>query len=333
LYTVSAMNEQNLNRKYLLEEYRSRINRVMDYVEQHISRDLTLKALADVAGFSQFHFHRIFSGMVGETLYGFIQRIRLEKAASKLVQNPKKSITEIGLECGFTSSSAFARAFREKYGISASGWRSGSYKEYSKNGITDSKAEKSSGNPRQDFSIYPTYTQNKQQWRVEMKKGTMKADIEVREMPEITAAYVRHIGPYKGNPDVFQNLFNRLMMWAGPRGLMSQPDIKAMCIYYDDPEITDDSKLRIDACISVPKETKVDGEVGKTVIPAGKYAVGHFELGTQEYQSAWDAIYSNWLPQSGYQPADGPCYELYLSEMEDESKKHKVDIYVPVKPL
>jgi len=327
------MSEQSPNKKYLLEEYRSRINRVIDYIESQIEHDLTLKELADIAGFSPFHFHRIFSGVVRETLYGFIQRIRLEKAASKLVQNPRKSITQIGLECGFTSSSAFARAFREKYGISASSWRAGGYTEFSKNSTTKSKEHQLSGNIRQDFVVYPSYTQHKQIWRVEMKKGTMKTDIEVKEMPEITVAYVRHIGPYKANPDVFQNLFNRLMMWAGPRGLMSQPDLKVMCIYYDDPEITEDSKLRVDACISVPKNTKVDGEVGKTTIPAGNYAIGHFELGTDEYQNAWNAIYSGWLPESGYQPADGPCYELYPGNMDEQTAKHKVDIYVPVKPL
>ncbi len=329
------MNEPKTNRTYLLEEYRSRINRVIDYIESNFGRDLTLKELADIAGFSPYHFHRIFSGVVGETLYGFIQRIRLEKAASKLVQQPRTSITQIGLECGFTSSSAFARAFRERYRVSASAWRSVVYKEYSKNknSTMESKDYLSGSNPGKDFATYPSYTQNKFTWRVEMKDGTMKTEVEVKEMPEMTVAYVRHIGPYKAQPNVFQNLFNRLMIWAGPRGLMSQPDLKVISVYYDDPEITDDTKLRVDACISVPKDTKVDGEVGKTTIPAGKYAIGHFEVGDTEYQDAWNAIYSGWLPESGYQPADGPCYELYPENMDESAEKHRVDIYIPVKPL
>ena len=103
------MNEQNSNRKHLIEEYRARINRVIDFIESSIDRDLTLSELANVAGFSRYHFHRIFGGMVGETLYGFIQRLRLEKAAMKLIQNPRESVTSIAMECGFTNSSAFAR--------------------------------------------------------------------------------------------------------------------------------------------------------------------------------------------------------------------------------
>ena len=166
-----------------------------------------------------------------------------------------------------------------------------------------------------------------------MKDGTINTEVEVKDMPEMTVAYVRHIGPYQGNPDLFQDLFNQLMTWAGPRGLLAQPDIKVISMYYDDPNITDDSRLRVDACITVPPDTNIDGEVGKTTIPAGKYAIGHFELGPQDYGSAWNTMYSGWLPESGYQPADGPSYELCPSNMEESSEKHKVDICIPVKPM
>lgn len=78
------------SKKYLREDYTARINRVIDYIEANIDKDLSLEELANVAHFSPFHFHRIFSAMVGETLNGFTQRIRIEKAAAKLVLNPKK---------------------------------------------------------------------------------------------------------------------------------------------------------------------------------------------------------------------------------------------------
>ena len=125
------MDNESPNRKYLIEEYRARINRVIDYIEANIDRDLSLSELAEVAHFSPFHFHRIFRAMVGETLNGFIQRIRLEKAAMKLALNPRESITEIALDCGFSSPSVFARAFRETFGMSASQWRSGGYLQHS----------------------------------------------------------------------------------------------------------------------------------------------------------------------------------------------------------
>jgi len=102
---------QDLRKRYLREEYIVRINRVIDYIDMNITKKLSLAELAAVDCFSLYHFHRIFSAMVGETLYSFIKRLRLEKAAALLLQNPRKSVTEIALECGFSSSSAFARSF------------------------------------------------------------------------------------------------------------------------------------------------------------------------------------------------------------------------------
>ena len=81
---------QNNRQQYLREVYISRINRVIDYIESNIASDLSLEELADVAHFSSFHFHRIFRAMVDEPLNVFIQRVRIEKAAAKLIANPRK---------------------------------------------------------------------------------------------------------------------------------------------------------------------------------------------------------------------------------------------------
>jgi len=67
------------------KEYIHRINRVIDYIEKNLDQDLGLEKLSEVAHFSPFHFHRIFSAFMGETLNGFIRRIRVEKAASMLL--------------------------------------------------------------------------------------------------------------------------------------------------------------------------------------------------------------------------------------------------------
>ena len=323
------MSRESPNREYLLAEYRSRINSVIDYIEANIGSELSLAELAGVAHFSPFHFHRIFGAMVGETLSGFIQRIRLEKAAAKLAANPRKSITEIAFEFGFSSSSAFARAFRESFGMSASEWRR-------KAGKPESKESQAASKLRQDFEVESSYNQDttKLEWRVTMKNTDLKANVEVKDMPEMHVAYVRHIGPYKGDQDLFASLFNKLMTWAGPRGLLRFPETKVMTIYHDNPEITDESRLRTDACITVPPDTKVDGEIGKSTIPAGKYAVAHFEITPDQYQDAWNAVFGGWLPTSGYQPIDSPCYELYLNQPKDHPEgKHIVDICLPVKPL
>ncbi len=65
----------------LRAEYRARINRVIDHIDRNIGRSLRLEDLARTAHFSPFHFHRIFSALVGETLNAYIQRRRAEAAA------------------------------------------------------------------------------------------------------------------------------------------------------------------------------------------------------------------------------------------------------------
>ena len=158
--------------------------------------------------------------------------------------------------------------------------------------------------------------------------------VEVKDLPDMHVAYLRHIGPYKGNEKLFQGLFEKLCMWAGPRGLIRPNQTQFISIYHDDPEITEEEKLRTDVCMTIPEDTKVEGEIGKALIPAGKYGVGYFEITASEYPQAWATIMGGWLPESGYQCDDRPCFEIYLNDPKQHPEgKHIINICVPVKPL
>ncbi|HYD40040.1 MAG TPA: GyrI-like domain-containing protein [Anaeromyxobacter sp.] len=162
-------------------------------------------------------------------------------------------------------------------------------------------------------------------------KARKKADsISVEELPAFTVAYVRHVGPYAGDAELFGRLFGRLGHWAGPRGLIGK-DARWLAMYHDDPEITPAEKLRLSVCLSVPAGTQGERDVSVTEIPAGKCAVARFSLHTSEYAAAWNWLMGEWLPASGYQPDDRPCYEVYLSQPEDPVQL--VDIVQPVKAL
>ena len=154
------MTAEDQHRQYLRQEYMGRINRVIDHIESNLDGNLKLDTLAGVANFSPFHFHRIFSAIVGETLNQFIQRIRLEKAASQLIDNPKKSITEIAFDCGFSGSATFARAFKESFGISASQYRSGERPVDSKIRKTNRKLDQSLGRISKDIEVTVIYSES-----------------------------------------------------------------------------------------------------------------------------------------------------------------------------
>lgn len=331
------------------QEYISRINRVMDYIQANLNKPLTLSELARVACFSPYHFHRIFSSFTGETLNSFIQRLRVEKAVSLLIMHPTKSITEIAFDAGFASSASFARLFKESFGMSATEMRSGGYKRFSKIRKPDSKNGKLNSKNRKDTDFSIEYflsndidggaDRSDEKEKITKRRTTTMSNVNdvkviVKDVPSMTVAYVRHIGPYKGNSKLFEDMWGKLLKWAGPRGLMKQPDLKVLNVYHDDPEITDENNLRMSVCMSVPPETQVSGEIGKMEIAGGKYAIAHFEISEKEFQEAWNYVYGQWLPKSGYQPGDGPCYELCLKDPKDNPEhKYIVEICVPVQPL
>lgn len=301
------------------KEYIYRINKVIDYIEANINTELSLEKLSEVANFSPYHFHRIFSAFVGETLNGFIKRKRIERAASILINEPDKPISEIAYYCGYNSPSVFCRSFKDRFSMSAQEYRS-SKVENSKNGQFESKNEKLD----EESMAYVCDINLKTIWR-----RTMKDVIEIKEMPAMNVVYCRHTGEFKQIKQAYEKLFK----WAGPRGLLAGNDWRSITYYHDDPNITDLDKVRQSACLTVSHDVKVEGEIGKLQIPAGRYAVGHFEISEREFQEAWDTM-CLWVSQSGYQPVDACPYELYLNNHEEHpEKKFIVDICIPVKSM
>ena len=320
-------------------EYVARINRVMDYIEQHIAEELSLDVLAKTACFSAFHFHRIFAAMTGETLNRFIRRLRVEKAASQLLVNPGKSVTEIALDCGFSGSAAFARTFKEFFGVSAGEWQRMPEDERSRC-KADRKIGKTFRNMGQSDGVSVRHsglmTLTSPTWRIEMTKNaerTIEATVTIRELAPKQVVYVRHVGPYAGLGEVFEKLFGKLFAFAGPRGLVG-PNSETLCVYHDDPSVTEEEKLRTDVCLTVPEGTPVEGEVGTMLIPGGTFGVAHFELAMDEFSRAWDAVISGWLPESGYQFDDRLSFESYGNpSSECTDGKCGVDICIPIRPM
>ena len=104
------------------DRYAPRIHQVADYVTANLTDALSLSHLAGVAGFSDFHFHRIFKQYTGENLNAFVVRKRLERATQLMRVTPRLLLTDIALACGFESSSDYSRAFKRQYGLAPSAW-------------------------------------------------------------------------------------------------------------------------------------------------------------------------------------------------------------------
>lgn len=311
-------------------EYSRRVNLVIDHIESHLDEPLPLERLAAIACFSRYHFHRIFFAHLGETPGQFIQRLRLEKAARLLASQPSRPVTDIALECGFADTAAFSRAFRHSFKRSPSAFRNLC--------ITKSKAGTAQDSVTRYDRLISDFTRREDMQNLHMEP--IAADeVKVVDRPEMTLAYVRHVGPYFGDELLFQRLFKTLYTWAAPRDLIRRGETEEIVIYHDSPETVAPEKLRISCCIAVPPDTEVSGEVGKMALPAGRYAEARFRLDATQFAGAWNWIFGTWLPDSGYQPADGLCYERYRDDDPDAQidgttgRSFNVTICIPVQPL
>ena len=252
--------------------------------------------------------------MVNETLYQYINRSRLEKAANLLVYNHDLSITEAALQCGFSDSAVFARAFKKFYRISASKYRV----VYSKKNQKNSKNCKD----HKGSVMYHNFD------------SKIDYHVEVKSIEDMTAVYMRYTGPYKNNQISYKRIIQKLVKWAQARELFNSEDPKLFSIYHDNPDITQEAKQRTSICLEVSKHTAVEGEVGKMTIKGGKYAIGHFEIHSHQFEQAWMVMYGEWLPSSGYQACDRPYFEMYKNHPDNHPEnKSIVEIYLPVKPL
>ena len=308
-----------MSQKDIPSQYINRINLAIDYIEKNIKNKIKLEDIAKASGFSSFHFHRIFKSIMNENLNHFIRRVRIEKAASMIFTNPNYTITDIAIKNGFSSSQAFSREFKLFFNITPSEYKN------SKIRYIESKKGK-------DYILDFHYNENNSRPTIYYKSLINKnMKVEIKTLPDMTLAYIRHIGPYKNNPNLFEELFSKLCNWAGPRNLIDK-DSKFLCIYYDGPEITDESKLRLDVCLNISKDIKVDNEIGKQEIKGGEYAITRCIVkDPKDYEKYWNELYLNWLPQSGYQPEDKPPFEMYPTECKLENGDMIVDICIPVK--
>jgi AraC family transcriptional regulator len=282
-------------------EYEIRINRVIDFIHEHVSEELSLEKLASIAPFSVFHFHRIFTALTGDSPRDFAQRLRLEKAANRLCHDSEVPLTELAFSLGFSSSSVFARAFKKYFGVSASVYRR---------------------------SASPKQIPSDSCFVIDNDPGPSAA-VRITAFPELHIAYIRRFGAYdRGLSEAYKKLFK----WAGPRGLIN-PDTLVIGIAYDNPHITPEKQCRYDACITIPAHTTPLPQINTTTLKPGPCAVYEFRGEGGDLEDAFHALYVQWLPFSGYIPGNTAPFIIHKGKRDLSEKKLSLDVCLPVVPL
>jgi DNA gyrase inhibitor GyrI/AraC-like DNA-binding protein len=296
--------------------YRDRINRVIDHITrritQHPGEPLSLSRLSRLAGFSRFHFHRLFRTLVGEPLHAYVRRLRLERAVFHMAHGPRATLTEIALQCGFTSSSDFSRSFKQAYGFAP--------RRYSREAfLANSKI-------RQDLVANAGYGLRK----LVASGNPDRFRVRLVERPAQRIAYVRVIGGYQ--PEGIMAGYQRLMDWGRSHRLV--PGAELIGMSPDDPDITPMSRYRFDWCLAVPPSTS--GGRGVTIghVPANRFACIHIRGDIGREYRAWTYLFHDWLPRSGYQPTNDPAMEVYRRDpAASQWQTFDLDCCLPIMPL
>ncbi|WBF66385.1 AraC family transcriptional regulator [Desulfovibrio subterraneus] len=296
--------------------YRQRIMRVLLHMEECINSPLapeddpatanalSLETLAGVAHLSPFHFHRVFTGMVGESVKAYIRRLRLERASTMLAFT-ERPVLEVALDSGYESQEAFTRAFKARFGSSPA--------QYRKEG-----SRLSPSNPYLKEYFMPDNSQ--------FNPELLGLTVEIRQIPALRVAAVRHVGPYTDCGKAWKPLCD----WAGSKGLFTENTL--FCgICHDDPAVTDPAKIRYDACCSVPEGAVIDGPATEMTIRAGEYVTVLYK-GPYEYlYRVYAAVYGQWIPSSGREMAMEPSVEVYLNSHENTAPEDLLtEIRIPL---
>lgn len=273
--------------------YEKRILRVLKYIHENPAEDLSLDRLADVAAMSRFHWHRVFHAMTGETCAQAVRRVRLHRAAGWLIHQ-NEPIADIAARVGYPNVQSFSRAFSEGFGISPGAFRN-----------------------KGRFCRPPK----------QRSKGMFKMfEIETKQIPNRRLAALLHKGAYTETGSCFEKLASTASshnLWPQVQGMIG--------VHYDDPNVVSEADLRCHAGMIVPQEADIPDGLEEVRLPGGSYAVLHYKGPYTVIKVAYDYLYGDWLPNSGREPADAPCYEYYLNEPSNTAPEDlRTDICLPL---
>lgn len=295
-------------------DLRERVRRVLGVIQEAVDREdseaLTLDALAREAHLSRFHFSRLFSAMVGESVRTHVRRMRLERAAADLLESTR-SVIEVALSSGYEAHAPFTRAFSAHFGVPPTEFRAlaPEHLPYAPSGVRF-------GAPESVRHFIP------------LTEERPMIEVDVKEQPARRVIAIEHRGPYQELGGAFQ----RLVGFAGPAGLFG-PTTEMLGVYHDDPDETAPEELRSEACMTVPPNWEGEAPEGMSVreLEGGTFGVGTYTGSYANLAEVYRWLYGTWLPESGRCPAERACFEIYRTNpMETPPEKNVTEIYIPL---
>ena len=276
------------------EIYHERLMRVSAYINAHLDDELDFAKLAEIACLSQWHWHRIYRGVYGETIHATVKRLRLHRAAGELV-NSDARVADIACRAGYSSVAAFTRLFKSSYGMAPAAYRKGG---------------------RHRIFDQPVSEENNAMYEIELRDAEKKIVAGV---------------PHKGSYMEVDKAFGQAVGIMAAAGLFS-PDLPMVGIYYTDPGIVAENDLQSFAGLVVPSGFSTPEGLECREIPGGRYAVLTHKGPYAELHKAYNWFYGIYLPANAMEAADAPPFETYLNTPRDVIPSDLLtEIWVPLR--
>ncbi len=261
-------------------KYERQLEKVMEFIGNHVDDKLTLTQLSDIACFSKYHFHRLFTAYTGLSLQQYIRWLRLKRAAHQLIIDKNKPIIEIAIDAGFLSHEAFTRAFKQ-CGVTPREFRA-----------------------RADWHMWekPPYSL--------LTQRKIMMHVTIKNITEKRLAVVEH----RGDPKKMGVSVSQLIDWAKAQSINVKPKAgEAFGFAYDDPATTPKEEFRFDLGITIPESLKLKGKVTEKRLPAGRYAVTMHKGSRDNISDTVYGLYRDWLPTSQEELGNLPCIFCYYN--------------------
>ncbi len=259
--------------------YHAQLNRVIDFIGQHLDEELSLERLSGIFYISKFHFHRLFTSFTGLSLQQYIRWLRLKRAAHQLLIDKDEPIINIAMNAGFESHEAFSRIFKKTCGLSPSQYRRACGWSYWE---------------QLPYSL--------------PKQGKTPMNVDIKNKDKIRLAVVEH----RGDPKLIAESVNQLITWAKAQTMNLKPNPgESFAFAYDDPHSTPAADFRLDLGIKIPQHLKLTGNIVEKHLPEGRYAITMHKGSRTEIGDAIYAFYRDWLPHSEEELGDLPCIFCY----------------------
>jgi AraC family transcriptional regulator len=274
---------------------------VLAYIEAHRFEPMTVTELATVAGFSPYHFSRLFTARFGESVMGYVRTCRLQAAAVRLSGDEPPALVDLALECGFGSQEAFTRAFRNRYGVPP-----GQFK-------------------RQELQRQPA----------ERNMSDSKAQATVERLEELvkrnafSVAGVRAVFD-KQNKSGIPGLWPRLVRCLPLPGQVNA--VTYGVIWMENNK--DEGRFDYLAGVEAIGDAELPEGFERVQLAAQTYVVFRLTLDGSplhpQMQAAMPLIWCELLPQSGLKPAQAPDLEVYPADFEPMRKGSYLDVYIAI---